>query len=360
MRVLGEQLRESYSRRIIGWKKTLIILAVILACTAIASLNIGFSRIPFQKIIAVFLQVLPNSSQFLPEPSPAETVILLQVRLPRILAGILVGIALSAGGVVFQAIFRNPMADPYVLGVSSGAALGGVVAIAFGFGAILFGAFVVPAMAFSGAALASIAVYRLARTRGATPAMALLLSGVAISVVLSSLVTLTLFLANPYNQLQAIVFWLIGSLASMSWAEVIVTAPLILIPAILLNFFARDLNIMLLGEEEAVHLGVSPESLKKVVLLLTSLGVASAVAISGIIGFVGLIVPHIMRLVVGPDHRILLPASMLTGAIYLVTFDAVSRVIYLPSELPVGVVTALVGGPFFLYLLQRKKGSYRI
>jgi iron complex transport system permease protein len=357
---LSEQLSERYFRRIIGWKRIILILAVILVCTSIVSLNVGFSNIPFQKIIAVFLQGLPSISQSLPEPSPAEVVILLQVRLPRIFAGILVGAALSVGGVVFQAIFRNPMADPYVLGVSSGAALGGVVAIAFGFGANLFGAFAVPAMAFSGAAFTSIMVYRLARIKGATPAMTLLLSGIAISIVLSSFVTLTLFLANPYNQLQTLIFWLIGSLASMSWAEVIVAAPLILIPAILLNFFARDLNVMLLGEEEAVHLGVNPESLKKVVLLLTSLGVASAVAMSGIIGFVGLIVPHIVRLLVGPDHRVLLPASMLGGAIYLVAFDSVSRVIYLPSELPVGIITALVGGPFFLYLLRRKKGSYRI
>lgn len=354
------ELTEQYFKRIAGWKKVIAILLLVLAFTSIASLNVGFSQISFQKIIAILLQGFPSIKQILPEPSSAETAIILQVRLPRILAGMLVGVSLSFGGAVFQAVFRNPMADPYVLGVSSGAAVGGVIAIAFGFGATFLGTFAVPVMAFSGAALTSTVVYKLAKVGGATPAMTLLLSGIAISIVLSSFVILTLFLVNPYNQLQAIVFWLIGSLASMSWSEVIAVAPLILTPAILINFFARDLNIMLLGEEEAGHLGVNPESLKRIVLLLASLGVASAVAISGIIGFVGLIVPHIVRLIVGSDHRILIPASILGGATYMVVFDAVSRVIYPPSELPVGVMTALAGGPFFLYLLRRRKGTYRI
>ncbi|MCS4538626.1 MAG: iron ABC transporter permease [Thaumarchaeota archaeon] len=356
------ELAERHFRRIASWKRTVAILVVVLAFTSIAGLNVGFSQIPFQKIIAILLQNVLNTSQALnmPEPTAAESAILLQVRLPRILAGILVGASLSVGGVVFQAVFRNPMADPYVLGVSSGAAAGGVAAIAFGFGTATLGVFAVPAMAFFGASMTSMLVYRLAKIGGTTPAMTLLLSGIAISIVLSSFVTLTLFFANPYNQLQGIIFWLIGSLASMSWTEVIVATPLILIPALLINFFGRDLNVMLLGEEEAGHLGVEPESLKKIVILLASLAVASAVAISGIIGFVGLIVPHIVRLLVGPDHRILIPASIIGGATYMVAFDAVSRVIYPPLEFPVGVITALAGGPFFLYLLRRKKGSYRI
>jgi len=356
------ELTERHSRRIAGWKRTLIVLAVVLTLVSILSLNVGFSRIPFQKIVAVLLQNVPSINQALnmPEPSAAESAILLQVRLPRIFAGILVGAALSVGGVVFQAIFRNPMADPYVIGVSSGAAAGGVAAIAFGFGATILGPFAVSVMAFFGASLTSILVFRLARIGGATPAMTLLLSGIAISIVLSSFVTLTLFLVDPYNNLQGIIFWLIGSLASMSWTEVIVATPLILVPAILINFFARDLNVMLLGEEEAKHLGVEPEILRKIVILLASLAVASAVAISGIIGFVGLMIPHIVRLIVGPDHRILIPASIFGGATYMVVVDAISRVIYPPLEFPVGVITSLAGVPFFLYLLRRKKGNYRI
>ncbi len=328
---------------------------------SIISLNVGFSSIPLQKVIAILFGGININGIFnLPEPSTAEATILLQIRLPRIFAGMLVGVALSMGGVVFQAIFRNPMADPYILGVSSGAALGGVTAIAFLLGTTALGTFAVPFMAFAGASVTALLVYRLARVGSITPTMSLLLSGIAISIVLSSIVTLTLFFVNPYDQLQAIVFWLVGSLASMSWAEVIAVAPLILIPAILVNFFARDLNIVLLGEEEAGHLGVEIESLKKMVLLLTSLSIASAVAISGIIGFVGLIVPHIVRLIVGPDHRILLPSAIIGGATYMVVFDALARSIYPPLELPVGVITAMAGGPFFLYLLRRKRGSYRI
>ncbi len=355
-------LTEQHLRRIASWKRILIVLALALAVACIFSLNVGFSRIPFQKVIAVLLQNVPSVSQALnmPEPSAAESAILLQVRLPRIIAGILVGAALSVGGVVFQAIFRNPMADPYVIGVSSGAAAGGVAAIAFGLGATLLGPFAVPVMAFLGASLTVILVYRLARIGGATPAMTLLLSGIAISIVLSAFVTLTLFLVDPYNMLQGIIFWLIGSLASMSWTEVVVAAPLILVPAILINFFARDLNVILLGDEEAMHLGVEPGFLRKTVLLLASLAVASAVAISGIIGFVGLMIPHITRLIVGPDHRILIPASIFGGATYMVAVDAISRVIYPPMEFPVGVITSLLGAPFFLYLLRRKKGNYRI
>jgi iron complex transport system permease protein len=352
---------DQYSNRIFSWKKIVLILLTILFCASVVSLNVGFSSIPLQKVIALLLKsVNVNGIVNLPEPSNAEATILLQIRLPRILAGALVGVALSMGGVVFQATFRNPMADPYMLGVSSGAALGGVAAIAFLLRAAALGTFTVPFMAFMGASLTTLLVYRLARVGSVTPTMSLLLSGIAISIVLSSIVTLTLFLVNPYDQLQAIVFWLIGSLASMSWTEVIVVAPLILIPAILVNFFARDLNIVLLGEEEAGHLGVQTESLKKIVLLLTSLSIASAVAISGIIGFVGLIVPHIVRLMVGPDHRILLPSAIIGGATYVVVFDAIARAIYPPLELPVGVITAMAGGPFFLYLLRRKRGSYRI
>ena len=296
----------------------------------------------------------------MPEPSAAESAILLQVRLPRVIAGILVGVALSVGGVVFQAIFRNPIADPYVIGVSSGAAAGGVAAIAFGLGATLLGPFAVPVMAFLGASLTSALVYRLATIGGVAPAITLLLSGIAISIVLSAFITLTLFLVNPYDTLQGIIFWLIGSLASMSWTEVVVATPLILVPAILINFFARNLNVILLGEDEAKYLGVEPELLRRAVLLLASLAVASAVAISGIIGFVGLMIPHIIRLIVGPDHRILIPASIFGGATYMVVVDAISRVIYPPLELPVGVITSLTGAPFFLYLLRRRRGSYRI
>ena len=354
------RLAENYFIRLSSWKKTVAILAVALLLTSIASLNVGYSQIPLQKIIASMLQGFGVNLLNLPQPSAAESAILLQVRLPRIIAGILVGAALAMGGVAFQALFRNPMADPYVLGISSGATLGGVIAITLTLSATMLGAFAIPITAFLGAVLTSLLVYKLARIGSNTATMSLLLSGIAISIVLSALVTLAIFFADPYRQLTGIIFWLIGSLSSISWPEITAVAPLILVPAVMINFFARDLNVMLLGEEEARNLGVNTESLKKLVLVLSLLAVASAVSITGIIGFVGLMVPHIVRLIVGPDHRILLPSAMLGGAIYVTAFDAASRVIYPPSELPVGVLTALAGGPFFLYLLRRKKGSYRI
>lgn len=354
------RLYENYAKRISSWKKIISILAFALLLTSIASLNIGYSQISFNKIVAGMLQGFGINLVNLPEPSVTESAILLQVRLPRIVAGMLVGAALAMGGVAFQALFRNPMADPYVLGISSGATLGGVIAIALTLSVTALGAFAIPIMAFIGAILTSILVYRLARIGSNTPTMSLLLSGIAISIVLSALVTLTIFFSDPYRQLTGIIFWLIGSLSSISWPEITAVAPLILIPAVLINFFARDLNAMLLGDEEARNLGVNTESLKRILLVLSLLAVASAVSITGIIGFVGLMVPHIVRLILGPDHRILLPSAMLGGATYMIAIDAVSRVIYPPSELPVGVLTALAGGPFFLYLLRRKKGSYRI
>ncbi len=306
----------------------------------------------------VVLRHLPFIGAFVSSqvPSVYDTIIM-QVRLPRIIAGLLVGAALSASGVSYQALFKNPMADPYVLGVSAGAAVGASIAIVAHLGQ---GGNLVPFAAFLGAVMTSLFVYRMGRVGGRTSVTTLLLAGIASSVFLSSLVTLAIVLSNPYTgELQGLIFWLFGSLAGSNWDSLRIATPLILGGLVLMSFFGRQLNILTVdGMPE--QLGLDADKVKKAIIVVASIVTSAAVALSGIIGFVGLIIPHITRMLVGPDHRVLLPSAALVGAIFLVSFDSVARVIYSPSEFPVGLITALAGGPFFLYLLRAKKGEYSI
>ncbi len=352
-----------YFQRFARWKVIIFSLAILLFITALISTDIGFVNISFDTV----LKTLANSilSIFQPHafqdvPQTDETIIL-QIRLPRIIAGILIGSALAGSGVTFQALFRNPMADPYVLGISAGAAAGGASAIVLGLGRGFFGPGAISILAWIGALLTAFAVYNVARVGGRTPVMTLLLSGIAVSIFLSAAVSLLIVLSNPYtSELQVLVFWLLGSVAYVTWGGVCVAVIPIVGGLFLLTAFSRQLNIMLLGEEDAEHLGVETEVVKRRLLIVTSIVTASAVALGGIIGFVGLMIPHIMRILVGPDHRVLLPSSIIAGAIYLTFFDTIARVIYSPAEFPVGILTAMAGGPFFIYLLKRKKGEYAL
>ncbi len=324
-------------------------------------MNVGYASIPFAQVLVVVLRYLPFIGAFFVSsqvPSVYDTIIM-QVRLPRIIAGLLVGAALSASGVSYQALFRNPMADPYVLGVSAGAAVGASIAIVAHLGQGGLGN-LVPFAAFLGAVMTSLFVYRMGRVGGRTSVTTLLLAGIASSVFLSSLVTLAIVLSNPYTgELQGLIFWLFGSLAGSNWDALRVATPLILGGLLLMSFFGRQLNLLTVdGMPE--QLGLDADKVKKAIIVVASIVTSAAVALSGIIGFVGLIIPHITRILVGPDHRVLLPSAALVGAIFLVSFDSVARVIYSPSEFPVGVITALAGGPFFLYLLRAKKGEYSI
>ncbi len=278
-----------------------------------------------------------------------EETIVMRVRLPRVLLAAAVGFALAAAGTVMQGFFRNPMADPSIIGVSSGAATGAVaflvipVAIPFGLG--LRGA------AFVGALLAAFGVYLIATEGGRTPVATLLLAGVAIQAFLGSVIS---FLQLHSGEgIRQVVHWLMGHLGNASWEDVTVT--LILVPLLfgVLLAYARDLNVLLLGEEEAHGLGVEVERTKRILLAVSAVLTAAAVAVSGVIGFVGLIVPHMVRLVVGPDHRVLLPAAALAGASFLVLTDTVAR--SGATEIPVGIVTAALGAPFFLYLLRSRE-----
>lgn len=352
-----------YFERVRKWRTTIISLAVLLFATIVVSINIGFAQIPFPTVFKVLVESIPgvNQLQLFHDIPKTEETILLQIRLPRILAGVLVGSALAGSGVAFQATFRNPMADPYVLGVSAGAAAGGASAIILGLGRSFLGPNAISIVAWAGALLSSFLVYYIARVGGRTPVMTLLLAGIAVSIFLSAVVTLLIVLSNPYtSELQVLVFWLLGSVANASWGEVWAAFPPIAVGLFLMTLFSRQLNVMLLGDDEAQHLGVETEKVKRRTLIIASIVTASAVAVGGIIGFVGLMIPHIMRILVGPDHRVLMPASILAGAIYLVFFDSLARVIYSPAEFPVGVITAMVGGPFFMYLLKKKKGEYAL
>lgn len=275
--------------------------------------------------------------------------LILEVRLPRVLLAAVVGASLAGAGAIFQALFRNPLADPYILGVSSGAGLGAVIALTLTAGAtaVRYGA--VPIAAFVGALATMLLVTRLASWHGRLDTASLLLAGVAVSYTLAALTSFVLVFAR--EQMAAVVFWMMGGLGAASWPYVAMIAPMALVGSALALSFSRELNLMLLGDERAGQLGLPVKRFKLLALAVASLLTAAAVAVAGLIGFVGLMVPHMVRLTLGPDHKVLVPASLLGGAITLVLADLVARTVIAPVELPVGVVTALLGGPFFVWLL---------
>jgi len=276
------------------------------------------------------------------------------VRIPRVLLAGLVGAALACAGTAMQAIFRNPMADPFIIGVSSGAAVGAVSAGLIGLTTVV-GAFTAPMLAFVSALVTVLVVYKMGTVRGKVYVDTLLLSGVAIAAFLGAIVSFLIFFArDDYHQL---IPWLLGSFAVAKWSYVSILVLPVCLGTFLVFLFGRELNALLLGEETAHNLGADPEFLKKVMLTTAALVTAGAVAFTGIIGFVGLIVPHMMRILVGANHRALVPASILFGASFLIWADAISRSIIPGQELPVGIITALCGGPFFLYLLRRSRTS---
>jgi iron complex transport system permease protein len=272
-----------------------------------------------------------------------------ELRLPRVVSGIVVGAGLATAGAVFQALLRNPLADPYLIGPAAGASLGAVIALLLPVATIgLFGIGLVQVFAFAGGLAAVFVVLAIARGHAGTPVVTLLLAGYAVSSLLSAGVALLIF--NSGERLGAVISWLLGSLAGASWARVAFAAPLIVVTFSLLLLRWRSLNALLLGESQAAHVGIEVEREKRILVGLAALATSAGVAISGTIGFVGLVVPHLVRLAVGPDHRLLLPASMLFGAGLLGLADLGAR---LAGGIPVGVVTALIGAPFFLWLLRR-------
>ncbi|CCQ97813.1 Uncharacterized ABC transporter permease protein YvrB [[Clostridium] ultunense Esp] len=306
--------------------------------TVIISISAGAVKIPLQEIINVFTGNGDETSR----------TIIFNLRLPRVIGAAVVGMGLSVVGAFFQGLLRNPMADPYVLGISSGAALGATIAIILG-----LGLFSLSFLAFISSLAVVVFVYAISKIGSKVSMTTMLLAGIAISAFISAIISLLMLL--NHDEFTRIVFWTMGGFSLTNWNSIAFSAPIIIIGSFVMYVFSRDLNAILTGEEVAEHLGVNTEFIKKIILVLGSLVTATAVSVGGIIGFVGLIVPHVSRLIVGPDNRILVPFSALSGAIFLTLADTLARVILRPTEVPIGIITATFGGPFFLYLLIKNK-----
>ncbi|UCC57613.1 MAG: iron chelate uptake ABC transporter family permease subunit [Candidatus Bathyarchaeum sp.] len=320
----------------------------------------GYAHIPFDDILKILAKQVPGINYLVDSSDITQTaeVIIMQIRLPRVICGALVGAALATAGVIYQGIFRNPMADPYTIGALTGASLGAALVIVLGVGVSLFGVNTLQILAFFGSITTVLIVYNISRVGSRVPVTTLLLTGIAISLFQNAIVTFLKVIAEE-KLLHGLTFWIIGSLApTENWNNVWSILPFIVVGATISYFFARDLNILALGEDQAQHLGVEIEKVKRILLICGALITAAAVSISGIIGFVGLIIPHLTRVIIGPDHRVLLPTSAIVGASFLMICDAVARVIMGSGEAPVGIITALSGAPFFIYLLRRKRKGY--
>lgn len=331
-----------------GWRLARWIpwgLVVLALLSLLAGIVVGPVTIPVRSVLA---SLFGGESESV---STFHRVIVNQIRLPRVLLGLLVGSALAVSGVAMQGLFRNPLASPYVLGIASGASAGAALAILFASGSILF----LPLGAFVGATAAVLIVYGLARGRDRrTSIFTLILAGVAVGALFSAVTSFLIFLSSGGEKLSDVLFWIMGGLGRASWSSIAILAPIVGVGIGAVFTFARDLNALSLGEEGAFHIGVNPDTLYRWLLGTTTLLTATAVAMAGTIGFIGLVIPHVMRLLVGPDHRRLIPVSALAGGCFLVWSDMAARTVFAPAELPVGVITAFLGAPFFLYLLKTR------
>ncbi|MDD3656474.1 MAG: iron ABC transporter permease [Atribacterota bacterium] len=307
------------------------------------ALNFGTIAIQPQKILSIIWQHRTDDSLGL---------IIWELRIPRLIMAMLTGMALASVGGGFQGILRNPLADPYILGVSAGAALGACSAIALQYITGLYLVHILPVFALIGALISISLVYLLSRKKSHLPMADLLLAGVAVNFFFSAIITLLLAISR--REIHSMVFWLMGDLSTASWQKVSFIFLPVFLGTLLLISSSLELNAMALGEEEALHLGVQTEKLRLRIFFIGSVMIAIAVSFTGLIGFVGLVIPHIARLLVGPDHRIMLPVSALAGSIFLIICDTIARSIIAPTEIPIGAITALVGAPIFIHLLKRR------
>ena len=334
----------------------LLLLAILITIMLLAS-ALGSVSIPLLNIIKMGLNKLPLFD-FFPTWKPSDEVIIFLIRLPRVAGGVLVGAALATAGVLFQGLLRNPMADPWIIGTSAGAALGATIAMLLPLNFFFLGFGLVPFFAFWGALAAVLLVYNLARVGGKTPIVSMLLAGFIINSVLIAIMYLLITLL-PQSYLHGRVFsFLCGSISVSSWWQIVIISPLVIGGIIAARLLAPRLNAFSLGEEGAAYVGIEVERDKRIILGLGSLLAAAAVCLSGLVGFVGLVTPHAMRLLLGPDHRQLLPASAIAGASFVVLADLVARTIVAPQELLIGQITAPIGGIFFIYLLRRTRREY--
>lgn len=317
----------------------LLSLAVVI--TSLVALGIGSEYIPVRDVAAALFR--PDSA------SPEALIIIRELRLPRIIVGLLVGGGLALAGVVFQALLRNPLADPYILGVSSGAAVGVVAASLLGLGGMFWAS---KLFAFAGAMTTVIIVFRIARIKERLYPHTMLLTGVIVNAFFSAAIMFFISIARS-DQIYSIFFWLMGNLALSSMGEAVTVGAVFIVVGLIVSYHARNMNLLLGGDESAASLGVEVERTKLVLFVAASALTAVVVSAAGVVGFVGLIVPHMLRMVLGSDHRALIPTAVLFGGAFLVIADTAARTIISPLELPVGVLTAIFGAPFFIYLLRR-------
>jgi iron complex transport system permease protein len=335
------------------WMTTLGILALTATAVSVVCLHFGAQPIAYGEILRVFVDAV-SRKEIDGGTSDVATTILLHVRLPRMLLGFLVGCSLATVGVALQALLRNPLADPYVLGVSSGAALGAAVGVLLGAGTTFLAETALPAYGFAGGLLALVVVYRMAASYEQLPIHSLLLTGVILNAIFSALIMFITSILEP-NRSYGMMAWLMGTLTAPTYGGLAGLAVYLSIGLFLLFSQMRVLNILALGEDSARTLGVDTEKAKRFIFVLTALVTGAVVSVSGMIGFIGMVVPHAVRLVTGADHRLLLPASALVGGTFLMGADTIARTLISPAEIPVGIITALAGGPFFVYLLLWRK-----
>ncbi|MBU5675389.1 iron chelate uptake ABC transporter family permease subunit [Alkaliphilus sp. MSJ-5] len=338
-----------------NYLKIFPLLLMTLMITISISLVIGVANVTIIDSIKIILKTIPIIGDYIDVSNiqKSHIAIIQNIRLPRVLLSFLVGYGLSIVGVAFQGMLKNPMADPFIVGTSSGAALGASIAILLKLNKMFFGIGIVSIFAFTGALLATLIVYNMARIKGKVPVTTLLLAGIATGQFFTAIMSFIMTIST--RDVSTIIFWTMGSFSGRGWNHIQIAIIPVLLGSIIIYIFSKDLNIMLLGEDSAQNMGVETEKVKKVILITSVLITAFLVSVSGIIGFVGLIVPHMVRLLMGPDHRILIPASGLVGGIFLIVADTLSRTIIAPTEVPVGIITALAGGPFFIYLLRKTK-----
>ncbi|MFD9896803.1 FecCD family ABC transporter permease [Mesorhizobium sp. UC22_110] len=353
----GLMARKAAGDRSARARLAIVLLAVLLLAVALFSLTAGASDASAVDALRDWFSGPDAADRVL---SARDRIIIYDIRLPRVVLGALIGAALAVSGAVMQGLFRNPLADPGIVGVSAGAGLGAVSVIVLGGTALapfttLLGPLALPLAAFLGGLVTTLILYQVATRQGRTSVATMLLAGIALSALAMALTGVLIYMADD-RQLRDLTFWQLGSLAGATWTKIGTAGPVMLVALVAMPFFARGLNALSLGEATANHLGIQVQKLKYIAIAGVSAAVGASVAVSGGIGFVGIVVPHLLRLTIGPDNRYLLPASALLGASLLILADTVSRTIVAPAELPIGIITATVGGPFFLWILLRKRG----
>lgn len=339
---------EPVRRRVRGWQLS-VAMAVALVVTALLSAGIGAYHVSLPDILASLWNRLSGSGPALDRVGES---VLWDIRFPRVVLAIAIGASLGCAGVLMQGIFGNPLAEPGVIGISSGAAVGAVVCITLGL--TVFGNWTVTVLGFGSGLATVLLVYTMSRSGGRTEVVTLILTGIAVNAFAGALIGLSIFAADN-AALTEITFWQLGSLAQATWWKVLAVAPFAALGLAVAPAYARKLDLLSLGEGPARHLGVDVERMRIVLIVVVALLTAAAVAVSGIIGFIGLVVPHLLRLAAGPGHRFLIGGSALGGALILVSADLVARTVAAPAELPLGVLTALIGSPFFFWLLRRTR-----